>query len=240
MDNLCKDVFLRKNMDSQGFVLLSLVAGFNRVQRLTTDLDLIKFICHQSPNIDWYVGDDGKDRLRPRHNWQQWVYPMEERDAAARNDGPTNVRAASVPMPQGFDQQTHQRLHSVPNMPASALATTAPWSQMNGAPASYGPLSPTESQNGQLQPQPVLVNGYGAYPGYAPETQASTGPQQTVDHEADSFSDAQAGNLMVIVKNGDPAADDGQTANAEIEVHDKPTNRQDSTAVANGTVSPRG
>ncbi|RWW07611.1 hypothetical protein BHE74_00037627 [Ensete ventricosum] len=31
-DNLCKDVFLRQKMDEQGWVPISLIAGFNRVR----------------------------------------------------------------------------------------------------------------------------------------------------------------------------------------------------------------
>lgn len=34
-DNLCKDLFLRQNMDEQGWVPISLIAGFNRVSWFT-------------------------------------------------------------------------------------------------------------------------------------------------------------------------------------------------------------
>lgn len=33
-ENLCRDVFLRQNMDQQGWVPISLIAGFNRVSEL--------------------------------------------------------------------------------------------------------------------------------------------------------------------------------------------------------------
>ncbi|OCK78937.1 hypothetical protein K432DRAFT_279072, partial [Lepidopterella palustris CBS 459.81] len=39
VDNLCKDMFLRKRMDSKGFVLLSVIAEFNRIKQLTPDIE---------------------------------------------------------------------------------------------------------------------------------------------------------------------------------------------------------
>ncbi|CAI4213680.1 unnamed protein product [Parascedosporium putredinis] len=69
IQNLCRDIFLRKNMDSQGFAPLSLVAGFNRL----------------------VVGtEDGIERLRTVNNPIHWVLPMSERNEAAQNDGPVN------------------------------------------------------------------------------------------------------------------------------------------------------
>lgn len=41
-DNLQKDFFLRNQMDEEGFVPISVIAGFNRLQALTQDTDLIK------------------------------------------------------------------------------------------------------------------------------------------------------------------------------------------------------
>ena len=39
--NLAKDTFLRSQMDGDHYVLVSLIAGFNCVRRLTQDLNLI-------------------------------------------------------------------------------------------------------------------------------------------------------------------------------------------------------
>lgn len=41
-DNLQKDFFLRNQMDEEGFVPISVIARFNRLQALTQDTDLIK------------------------------------------------------------------------------------------------------------------------------------------------------------------------------------------------------
>ena len=91
VDNLCKDIFLRKNMDGQGFVFLHILQNFNRIQILTTDAGLIKWICGRSPLIELVTGADGFDRVRKTEDWQQWILPMEDRDPSAQNDGPAQL-----------------------------------------------------------------------------------------------------------------------------------------------------
>lgn len=41
VDNLERDFFLRRKMDSDGFLPITLIASFHRVQALTTDINLI-------------------------------------------------------------------------------------------------------------------------------------------------------------------------------------------------------
>lgn len=41
MDNLERDFFLRRKMDADGFLPITLIASFHRVQALTTDISLI-------------------------------------------------------------------------------------------------------------------------------------------------------------------------------------------------------
>ncbi|KAA8566812.1 hypothetical protein EYC84_009911 [Monilinia fructicola] len=92
IDNLCKDVYLRKHMDSQGFVFLHFVAEFKRIQSLTRDIELLRFACQQSNDIEIVKGEDGVDRIRRRDGWDQWVMPSEEREESMKNnDGPTTL-----------------------------------------------------------------------------------------------------------------------------------------------------
>ncbi|KAG1466327.1 hypothetical protein G6F46_002030 [Rhizopus delemar] len=70
IDNLCKDLFLRKQMDSNGFIDLSFIANFNRVKGLTTDLDLIREALDNSQ-----VVERKGDKLRKREGWEMWVMP---------------------------------------------------------------------------------------------------------------------------------------------------------------------
>lgn len=41
VDNLERDFFLRRKMDTEGFLPITLIASFHRVQALTTDVGLI-------------------------------------------------------------------------------------------------------------------------------------------------------------------------------------------------------
>jgi la-related protein 1 len=110
-------------MDSQGFVSLEFIAGFNRIKHLSTDIELIKLVCQQSSAIQYRTGEDGQDRLRPREGWDRWVLNMAERDTVAQNEGPKELRHPPVPQPSGFDQA------NLPQWPVSAGAS---FPQMNG------------------------------------------------------------------------------------------------------------
>ncbi|KAJ5151937.1 hypothetical protein N7492_010232 [Penicillium capsulatum] len=92
VDNMCKDMFLRKKMDSQGFVPLSVVANFKRVKSLTEDLELLRHVSRQLEVAEYVVGEDGVDRLRPRVKWEQWVLPADMRDPPSQNDGPAHAK----------------------------------------------------------------------------------------------------------------------------------------------------
>lgn len=45
VDNLERDFFLRRKMDADGFLPITLIASFHRVQALTTDISLIFAVC---------------------------------------------------------------------------------------------------------------------------------------------------------------------------------------------------
>lgn len=111
VDNLCKDLFLRRHMDSQGYVLLSVIASFKRIKSLTEDMELLRFVCRQLRNVEYRPGEDGVDRLRKREEWAQWVLSMEERDPSARNEGPSSATAQEYIPQQQQQQQTHMNGH---------------------------------------------------------------------------------------------------------------------------------
>ncbi|CAL9130385.1 unnamed protein product [Musa acuminata var. zebrina] len=69
-DNLCRDVFLRNNMDEKGWVPISLIAGFNRVRQLTTSVDFIL----DTLRLSTVVEVQG-DKVRKRNDWMNWVLP---------------------------------------------------------------------------------------------------------------------------------------------------------------------
>ncbi|KAI9376796.1 hypothetical protein BJX61DRAFT_530615 [Aspergillus egyptiacus] len=140
VDNLCKDIYLRKQMDSQGYVPLNVIAGFKRVKSLTEDFELLRHVARQLKTTEYYAGEDGVDRLRPRDRWEQWVLPMEQRDPSAQNAGPqaSSNQTDNAASRSQLDGATNGFVpkSSLPNgtMPSkTALSSTAPeFSPSNG------------------------------------------------------------------------------------------------------------
>src|SRR3954452_3998629 len=126
IDNLCKDMFLRNNMDSQGYVLLSVIADFNRIKALTEDMDLLRHVCGQLKNIEYRPGEDGVDRLRRKEGWEQWIRPMSERAPSAQNDGPPPSGRPSF-RKQGSNEQYRHSGHSGPFFTGAAFRSGPAW-----------------------------------------------------------------------------------------------------------------
>uniref|UniRef100_A0A804HW45 HTH La-type RNA-binding domain-containing protein n=1 Tax=Musa acuminata subsp. malaccensis TaxID=214687 RepID=A0A804HW45_MUSAM len=69
-DNLCKDLFLRRNMDDQGWVPISLIASFNRVKQLTRDMPHILDAVRGSTVVEVQG-----EKIRKRGDWMKWMMP---------------------------------------------------------------------------------------------------------------------------------------------------------------------
>ncbi|KAL1557130.1 hypothetical protein AAHA92_12655 [Salvia divinorum] len=67
-DNLVKDGYLRSNMDDHGWVPISLIASFRRVEQLTKDIPVIL----ESLRYSMVVEVQG-DKVRRRNEWSKWV-----------------------------------------------------------------------------------------------------------------------------------------------------------------------
>ncbi|KAJ6829565.1 la-related protein 1C isoform X1 [Iris pallida] len=68
--NLCKDLYLRKKMDEQGWVPITVIAGFNRVMQLTNNLQYIL----ETVRLSTIVEVQG-EKIRKRNDWMQWLLP---------------------------------------------------------------------------------------------------------------------------------------------------------------------
>ncbi|XP_022772625.1 la-related protein 1C-like isoform X2 [Durio zibethinus] len=66
--NLIRDEFLKSKMDDQGWVAISLIAGFPRVKSLTSNIQLILDSLRSSTVVE--VQDD---RVRRRNEWKKWI-----------------------------------------------------------------------------------------------------------------------------------------------------------------------
>ncbi|KAK3150518.1 hypothetical protein QOZ80_3AG0234190 [Eleusine coracana subsp. coracana] len=71
-DNLCKDTYLREHMDDQGWVPLSLIAGFRQVKKLTNNIQFIL----ETVMLSTIVEVQG-DKIRRRGTWESWLLPKQ-------------------------------------------------------------------------------------------------------------------------------------------------------------------
>lgn len=119
IENLCKDMYLRQRMDSQGFVPLHFIAAFKRVRELSADIGMLRAVCEMSMEIDLVIGEDEIERVRRREGWESFVLPLEDRDDLARNHGPVQLsfkNRAPYAMPPQYNGM--QVPYGMPSPPA--------------------------------------------------------------------------------------------------------------------------
>lgn len=76
VENLCKDMFLRKQMNDEGFIPVALIKGFGRVRTLTNgQSDMVDQVIDQIAEIEKreIEGDEGNYEVRIRNGWEKWV-----------------------------------------------------------------------------------------------------------------------------------------------------------------------
>lgn len=73
--NLQKDIFLRRQMDSEGFIPLGLIASFYRVQALTQDINLIVEALNGSEVVELNLAEG---KIRRKNNPVVWVIPADQ------------------------------------------------------------------------------------------------------------------------------------------------------------------
>ncbi|KAF3062472.1 hypothetical protein GL218_03880 [Daldinia childiae] len=151
IDNLCKDTYLRKWMDSQGFVPLPIIAAFKRMQEIA-EYPIIRIACDTSPLIEFVVTEDGQDKVRRRENWEQWVLEIGTRFPQAQNDGPTSYRPFNSQLM--YWPQMNSYVGEAPHMfsPTNADAHFTPYLYGNGvaSPTSNGINGNTHPSDSQL------------------------------------------------------------------------------------------
>ncbi|PNP58090.1 hypothetical protein THARTR1_02248 [Trichoderma harzianum] len=130
IENLCKDVYLRARMDSQGFVPLHFIASFKRVRELSADIAMVRAVCEISTELDLAVGEDDIERVRRSQSWENFVLPLEDRDEFARNHGPAHLTFKNRPsqMPPQFNGMPVP--YGMASPPAYAAHAEAPFQQL--------------------------------------------------------------------------------------------------------------
>ncbi|KAI8647368.1 hypothetical protein BD408DRAFT_378675 [Parasitella parasitica] len=126
VDNLCRDIFLRSQMDTDGYVPITLIAGFNRVRGLTTDMSLVRTSLELSKILQ--VKQDSGDLVRKREGWETWVLPVPGSLATTATVNGTPPPANATP--------TATLASPVPTLASLALkkSTAAPTSKVANTP----------------------------------------------------------------------------------------------------------
>ncbi|KAJ9542173.1 hypothetical protein OSB04_028679 [Centaurea solstitialis] len=94
--NLVKDDYLRSNMDEEGWVPVSLIAGFRRVQTLTSDIQMILSSLRDSTLVEVQG-----ETIRRRNEWAKWVNPSNKFSADSTSHSPraaTDTSAVETPL----------------------------------------------------------------------------------------------------------------------------------------------
>lgn len=197
-------------MDSQGFVFLSIIANFNRIKQLTQDMELIRYVCFQSKNIEFRTGPDGVDRLRKREGWSQWVLSTEERDPSAQNDGPAQVQQPRIPRPQLFEMQypPQSRLVSSSMSSSTALehmANDSTYQTPDSVTPSFVPIIPSSVVSGDItdgHPTPTPLSA--AVPDFSPAmpllNEVGMAPLHSHPPELSTFTDEQVDSLVIVIR----------------------------------------
>lgn len=191
IDNLCKDIFLRKHMDSQGFVSLKFVAGFARMKQLSEDFEFIKSIVNQSPDFEMRNGFDGMPRIRRRTEWEKFVLNMDDRDPSARNDGPLDVNQYFSPSQSAQNAAVlNVPLNGVPYLPTQANDLRSPHSLAFN---NFAPMPTASPFNGPARSPPERHSASGVEPhsGYIPSPHKEPRPQSPAPNQQqkDAFDD---------------------------------------------------
>ena len=74
VENLCRDIYLRLSMNSEGWIDLSFIAAFNRVKILTADQDLLIDVLVNESSVLIEFNPETR-QLRKREDWGLWIYP---------------------------------------------------------------------------------------------------------------------------------------------------------------------
>ncbi|XP_072611374.1 la-related protein 1B isoform X6 [Vulpes vulpes] len=108
IENLERDFFLRRKMDEQGFLPISLIAGFHRVQALTTNLNLILEALKDSTEVE--IVDE---KMRKKIDPEKWPIPGPPPRSVPQTDFSQLIDCPEFVPGQAFCSHTE----SAPNSP---------------------------------------------------------------------------------------------------------------------------
>jgi len=140
IDNLVKDLFLRRKMDDGGWIPSAVIASFNRVRMLTPDLAIIVEAMRASSTTE--VSASGL-AMRCREGALQWVLPPEERDASVQQSPAVTPRS---PAATGAAGSGPSSASAEPFKPAAASTVAAAACELATNPARAPAAAPAHKQ----------------------------------------------------------------------------------------------
>uniref|UniRef100_A0A158P752 HTH La-type RNA-binding domain-containing protein n=1 Tax=Angiostrongylus cantonensis TaxID=6313 RepID=A0A158P752_ANGCA len=128
-DNLQKDFFLRRKMDSEGFLPITLIASFPRVRSLTQDLTLICEGLRDSDKVLIVELSDDANMVRPRLNPTKWPLPPAVHSTVpttSRSETPSSTTEFAEASVRKAKTQEEQLKQCTGSMGSSEIEATAP------------------------------------------------------------------------------------------------------------------
>ena len=189
-------------MDSQGYVLLEIVAQFTRIKQLAPPINMIRSACFYSANLELYTYD-GIDRIRRRDGWQQWVLDMKERDLSAQNDGPPPAGPQQF---YGFDPSyaIDDRQVTLPHSYLNDNTTDhSQYQSFNSTVPSFGPAAASVAPNpvDTSTTQPPLSAAVSEFtPSILSAQSRNFSTPEPHSQGTSVFTDAQADQLNILVR----------------------------------------
>ena len=85
-ENLIKDIYLRLQMNENGWAPISLLASFPRLRAMTTDISVLREACVSSSILEL---DAHGHYLRLKDDWQRWILPFSPGARMTHHDSDT-------------------------------------------------------------------------------------------------------------------------------------------------------
>ena len=133
-ENLIRDDFLRRRMDPQGWLEITLLATFPRMRQLSNEIPIIMAALERSPELDPHIPfETHAGRVRKRHDWARWLPSTAAAAVAAVQRLPNHQ---DTPLPRA-SAPWHER-----SLPESMDATPRRESMAGAAVGSSSPMNP--------------------------------------------------------------------------------------------------
>lgn len=119
VENLCKDMYLRRHMNGSGWISFSFLADFNRVRHVIHgDLSILLEAARRIESAE--VSEDGT-KVRPR-SWANWILPVADRAPEAKEEDST-APAKAAPVAIEPHKLVFNAANAVPFIPKSEAFT---------------------------------------------------------------------------------------------------------------------